>query len=174
MWLNMPGFGSCTPAGIMTLLRHYNVTLEGAQAVVIGRSPILGKPMAAMLTRAHATVTICHSRTRELADVVRRADVLVAAVGRPKFVQGDWVKPGAVVIDAGYNPGNVGDVDFERRRRARLAHHPRPRRRRPHDHRHPHRPDRPIRRTHPRLTPTHPHPIPPHPRPAVNPLSPAA
>ncbi len=113
MFLGIPTFGSCTPAGIMTLLHEYGVTIKGAEAVVIGRSPILGKPMAAMLLEEHATVTICHSRTVDLADVVRRADIIVAAVGRPEFVKGDWVKEGAVVIDAGYNPGNVGDVDFE-------------------------------------------------------------
>ena len=113
MWLDMPGYGSCTPAGIMTLLREYDVTLEGMEAVVVGRSPILGKPMAAMLLNANCTVTVCHSRTRDLADVVRRANLVVAAVGRPEFVKGDWIKDGAVVIDAGYNPGNVGDVEFD-------------------------------------------------------------
>lgn len=113
MWLGLPGYGSCTPAGIMTLLREYNVKLEGANAVVIGRSPILGKPMAAMLCDANATVTICHSRTQHLAEIVRTADIIVAAVGRPEFVKGDWVKPGAVVMDAGYNEGNVGDVDYD-------------------------------------------------------------
>ena len=97
----------------MTLLHEYDVELEGADAVVIGRSPILGKPMAAMLCEANATVTICHSRTKNLAEVVKRADIIVAAVGRPNFVQGDWVKEGAVVMDAGYNEGNVGDVDYE-------------------------------------------------------------
>lgn len=113
MWLGGARFGSCTPAGIMKLLYAYSVSLQGIEAVVIGRSPILGKPMAAMLLEAHCTVTICHSRTRDLPQVVRRADLLVAAVGRAKFVQGDWIKDGAVVIDAGYNEGNVGDVDFE-------------------------------------------------------------
>lgn len=113
MWLGISGFGSATPAGIMTLLREYEVHLECMEAVVIGRSPILGKPMAAMLLNANCTVTICHSRTKNLGDVVRRGDLVVAAVGRPRFVQGDWIKEGAVVIDAGYNPGNVGDVDFE-------------------------------------------------------------
>ncbi|MBI1367176.1 MAG: bifunctional 5,10-methylene-tetrahydrofolate dehydrogenase/5,10-methylene-tetrahydrofolate cyclohydrolase [Planctomycetes bacterium] len=113
MWLDLPGFGSCTPAGIMTLLKAYDVNLAGVEAVVIGRSPILGKPMAAMLCNANATVTICHSRTKDLAEVVRRADLVVAAVGKPNFVKGDWIKQGAIVIDAGYNPGNIGDVDFE-------------------------------------------------------------
>jgi methylenetetrahydrofolate dehydrogenase (NADP+)/methenyltetrahydrofolate cyclohydrolase len=111
--LGLPAFGSCTPVGIMTLLAEYQVDLEGSDAVVIGRSPILGKPMAAMLTNANATVTLCHSRTRDLATIVKRADIVVAAVGRPRFVEGAWIKPGAVVIDAGYNPGNVGDVDFD-------------------------------------------------------------
>lgn len=113
MWLGVETFGSCTPAGIMKLLDAYEIDLKGKQAVVIGRSAILGKPMAAMLLARHATVTICHSRTRDLGEVVRRADIVVAAVGRAKFVQGDWIKPGAVVLDAGYNEGNVGDVDFD-------------------------------------------------------------
>ncbi len=113
MWFGQAAFASCTPGGIMRLLDAYDVPLKGAEAVVIGRSPILGKPMAGLLLERHATVTICHSRTQDLPQVVRRADVVVAAVGRPNFVQGQWLKPGAVVIDAGYNPGNVGDVDFE-------------------------------------------------------------
>lgn len=111
--LGMPAFVPCTPAGIMRLLRAYNVPLDGAQAVVLGRSPILGRPMASMLVNAHATVTLCHSRTRNLPGIVRGADVVIAAVGHPRFVQGDWLRPGAVVVDAGYNEGNVGDVDFE-------------------------------------------------------------
>jgi methylenetetrahydrofolate dehydrogenase (NADP+)/methenyltetrahydrofolate cyclohydrolase len=113
MWLGLDVFGSCTPAGIMRLMRAYDVAIEGLDAVVIGRSPILGKPMAAMLLEANATVTICHSRSRRIDDVVRRADIVVAAVGRARFVKGDWIKDGAVVIDAGYNEGNVGDVDFD-------------------------------------------------------------
>ncbi len=111
--LGMPAFASCTPAGIMHLLREYNVELDGAHAVVIGRSPILGRPMASMLINAQATVTLCHSRTRSLPSLVRNADVVIAAVGKPRFVRGGWIKVGAVVIDAGYNEGNVGDVDFE-------------------------------------------------------------
>ena len=107
------GFPSCTPAGIMRLLDHYEVRPSGLRAVVIGRSPILGKPMAMLLLGRDATVTICHSRTRELPEIVAQADIVVAAVGKPRFVQGAWIKPGAVVIDAGYNPGNVGDVDYE-------------------------------------------------------------
>ncbi len=113
MWFGQAELASCTPAGIMHLLDAYDVPLRGCEAVVIGRSPILGKPMAGLLLDRHATVTICHSRTTDLPQVVGRADVVIAAVGKPKFVQGDWLKPGAVVIDAGYNPGNVGDVDFD-------------------------------------------------------------
>jgi len=111
--LGMPAFGSCTPVGIMRLLSEYDVDLDGAEAIVIGRSPILGRPMASMLINAHSTVTLCHSRTRALSNLVRRADVIIAAVGKPNYIRGTWIKPGAVVIDAGYNPGNIGDVDFD-------------------------------------------------------------
>jgi methylenetetrahydrofolate dehydrogenase (NADP+)/methenyltetrahydrofolate cyclohydrolase len=110
-----PGLRPCTPAGVMELLRRHDVALEGAEAVVIGRSDLVGKPLAALLLAANATVTLCHSRTRDLGAVARRADVLVAAVGRAGFVQGDWVKDGAVVIDVGINrtdAGLVGDVEF--------------------------------------------------------------
>jgi methylenetetrahydrofolate dehydrogenase (NADP+)/methenyltetrahydrofolate cyclohydrolase len=107
-----PGFVSCTPGGILRLLQAYDVALEGAHAVVIGRSPILGKPVGMLLLASNATVTYTHSKTRGLADIVRTADIVVAAVGRANFVRGDWLKPGAVVIDAGYNEGNVGDVHF--------------------------------------------------------------
>ena len=106
------GFESCTPGGIMRLMDAYGVELSGRHAVVVGRSAILGKPMAGLLLNRDATVTVCHSRTRNLADEVRRADIVVAAVGRPELVRGDWIKPGAVVMDAGYNAGNVGDVEF--------------------------------------------------------------
>jgi methylenetetrahydrofolate dehydrogenase (NADP+)/methenyltetrahydrofolate cyclohydrolase len=108
-----PGFASCTPGGIMRLLDAYDVDIEGMDAVVIGRSPILGKPVGMLLLARNATVTYCHSRTRHLPDVVRRADLVVAAVGRPAFVRGDWIAPEAVVVDAGYNEGNVGDVAFD-------------------------------------------------------------
>ncbi|NUQ48499.1 MAG: bifunctional 5,10-methylenetetrahydrofolate dehydrogenase/5,10-methenyltetrahydrofolate cyclohydrolase, partial [Phycisphaerae bacterium] len=111
--LGMPAWIPCTPRGIMLLLAEYKVTLDGVHACVIGRSPILGRPMASLLINAHATVTLCHSRTRDLPDIVRQADLLIAAAGRPRFVRGDWIKPGAVVVDAGYNEGPVGDVDFE-------------------------------------------------------------
>lgn len=106
-------FGAATPAGIMRLLAHYHVPLAGRLAVVVGRSPILGKPMAAMLLNADATVVVCHSRTRDLADLVRQADLVVGAVGKPRFIAADWIKEGAVVVDAGYHPGGVGDVDLE-------------------------------------------------------------
>ncbi|MEE9384842.1 MAG: tetrahydrofolate dehydrogenase/cyclohydrolase catalytic domain-containing protein [Nannocystaceae bacterium] len=112
-WFGEAGHESCTPSGIVRLLDAYAVEIEGAHAVVVGRSAILGKPLAGLLLRRNATVTICHSRTRDLAARVREADIVVAAVGKPRFVQGDWIKRGAVVMDAGYNPGNVGDVDFE-------------------------------------------------------------
>jgi methylenetetrahydrofolate dehydrogenase (NADP+)/methenyltetrahydrofolate cyclohydrolase len=107
-----PGFASCTPGAIMRLLDAYDVDPGGKHAVVLGRSPILGKPVGMLLLGRDATVTYCHSKTRDLPDVVRTADIVVAAVGRPAFVRGDWIKPGAVVVDAGYNPGNVGDAAF--------------------------------------------------------------
>jgi methylenetetrahydrofolate dehydrogenase (NADP+)/methenyltetrahydrofolate cyclohydrolase len=114
--LGREGLRPCTPSGVMTLLDAAGATLEGAEAVVIGRSNLFGKPMAQLLLGANATVTICHSRTRELAAVCRRADVLIAAVGRAQMVKGDWVKPGAVVIDVGMNRVDgklAGDVDFD-------------------------------------------------------------
>ena len=112
MAFGYPGFASCTPAGIMRLLNAYGVDPAGKHAVVVGRSPILGKPVGMLLLGRNATVTYCHSRTRDLPRIVRAADIVVAAVGRPEFIQGEWIKPGAVVVDAGYNPGNVGDVTF--------------------------------------------------------------
>ncbi len=105
-------YGSATPAGIMRLLDHYGIGLEGRHAVVVGRSPILGKPMAMMLLNRNATVTVCHSRTRGLAEIVRQGEIVVAAVGRPRFVQGEWISDGAVIVDAGYHPEKVGDVDL--------------------------------------------------------------
>ncbi|HZO88243.1 MAG TPA: bifunctional methylenetetrahydrofolate dehydrogenase/methenyltetrahydrofolate cyclohydrolase FolD [Chthonomonadaceae bacterium] len=113
-----PAFPSCTPAGIIELMDRYGLPIEGKSAVVVGRSIILGKPVAMLLLNRNATVTICHSRTPNLAEVTRRADILVAAVGRAELIKGDMIKPGAVVIDAGYNrvegrAGDVGDVEFE-------------------------------------------------------------
>jgi methylenetetrahydrofolate dehydrogenase (NADP+)/methenyltetrahydrofolate cyclohydrolase len=114
---NRPALYPCTPVGCLEILDRHGVRLEGARAVVIGRSDLVGKPVALLLLHRNATVTICHSRTRDLPEVVREADVLVAALGRPRFVQGEWIKPGAAVIDVGVNrvPGSkkiVGDVDF--------------------------------------------------------------
>jgi methylenetetrahydrofolate dehydrogenase (NADP+)/methenyltetrahydrofolate cyclohydrolase len=111
----LPGLRPCTPAGVIELLKRHDVVLEGAEAVVVGRSDLVGKPVAALLLAENATVTICHSRTRDLDAVCRRADVLIAAVGRPEMVRGSWVKPGAVVIDVGINrteQGLVGDVEY--------------------------------------------------------------
>ncbi len=105
-------YGSATPAGIMRLLEHYSIEIGGKHAVVIGRSPILGKPMSAMLLNANATVTTCHSRTQDLAHFVLQADIVIGAVGKPEFIRGDWIKPGAVVVDAGYHPGGVGDIEL--------------------------------------------------------------
>ncbi len=112
MTMKLPAFGSATPMGIMEILNRFDIPVAGREAVVIGRSPILGKPVAMLLLNADATVTICHSRTRDLPGIVRRADIVVAAVGKPLFVQADWIKEGAVLIDAGYNPGNIGDIDL--------------------------------------------------------------
>ncbi|MGI4812262.1 MAG: tetrahydrofolate dehydrogenase/cyclohydrolase catalytic domain-containing protein [Janthinobacterium lividum] len=111
MALGEPAFGSATPAGIMHILKHYQIDPAGLSAVVVGRSPILGKPMAFMLSNANATVTLCHSRTRDLADIVRRADIVVGAVGKPAFIRSEWLRDGAVVIDAGYHAGGVGDIE---------------------------------------------------------------
>jgi len=120
--LGLPGLRSCTPQGVMELLRRTGVALEGAEAVVVGRSNLFGKPMAQLLLAENATVTVCHSRTRDLREVCARADVLIAAVGRPRLIGDGFVKPGAVVIDVGMNrltpeqagnkSGLVGDVDF--------------------------------------------------------------
>jgi methylenetetrahydrofolate dehydrogenase (NADP+)/methenyltetrahydrofolate cyclohydrolase len=105
-------YGSATPAGIMALLQHHEIPIEGKHAVVVGRSPILGKPMAVMLLNKNATVTICHSRTQDLPKIVNEADIVVGAVGRPEFIKGEWIKDGAVVVDAGYHPGGIGDVEL--------------------------------------------------------------
>ena len=112
MAMGEPAYGSATPAGIMRLLRHYEIPIGGKHAVIIGRSPILGKPVAMMLLNANATVTICHSKTQGLPRIVSSADIVVGAVGEPGFIKGEWIKPGAVVVDAGYHPGNVGDVEL--------------------------------------------------------------
>jgi methylenetetrahydrofolate dehydrogenase (NADP+)/methenyltetrahydrofolate cyclohydrolase len=112
MVMGEPAYGSATPAGIMRLLRHYQIPIDGRRAVVVGRSPILGKPIAMMLLNAHATVTICHSHTQDLPGVIGEADIVVGALGKPQFIQGAWIRDGAVVVDAGYHPGNVGDIEL--------------------------------------------------------------
>lgn len=111
MSMGSVAYGSATPAGIMTLLKHYEIPMKGKHAVILGRSPILGKPMAAMVLNEDCTVTICHSRTQDLPSHVKQADILIAAVGKPAFVQESWIKPGSVIVDAGYHPGGIGDVD---------------------------------------------------------------
>ncbi len=113
MSMDLSAYGSCTPAGIMRILEFYDVDISGMNAVVVGRSPILGKPMAMMLLNKNATVTICHSRTKELENHVRNADLVVGAVGVPKLIKKEWLKKGAVVIDAGYHPEKCGDIDLD-------------------------------------------------------------
>ena len=113
MSMDLSAYGSCTPAGIMRILEFYDVDISGMNAVVVGRSPILGKPMAMMLLNKNATVTICHSRTKELENHVRNADLVVGAVGVPKLIKKEWLKKGSVVIDAGYHPEKCGDIDLD-------------------------------------------------------------
>ena len=110
--MGQTAYGSCTPTGIMRLLKHYDIKVSGKHAVVVGRSPILGKPMAMMLLNESATVTICHSRTENLIGHVKSADILVGAVGIPKFIKSEWIKDNSVVVDAGYHPENCGDIDL--------------------------------------------------------------
>ncbi len=102
----------CTPYGMVLLLKEYGISVAGKHAVVVGRSPILGKPMAIMLTNLDATVTLCHSKTQNLKELVKQADIVVGAVGKPEFIKSDWIKDGAVLLDAGYNVGNVGDIEI--------------------------------------------------------------
>ncbi|MCM1026025.1 MAG: bifunctional methylenetetrahydrofolate dehydrogenase/methenyltetrahydrofolate cyclohydrolase FolD [Roseburia sp.] len=115
--IGRPGYVSCTPAGVIQLLKRSGIEIEGKECVVLGRSNIVGKPMAMLLTRENGTVTVCHSRTRNLKEITRRADILVAAIGKPKWIDGSFIKEGAVVIDVGIhrNENNrlCGDVDFD-------------------------------------------------------------
>ena len=113
MSMGEKAFGSCTPQGIMRLLYEYKIEIAGKHAVVVGRSPILGKPMAMMLLNENATVSICHSKTTNLEEHLMKADIIVGAVGIPKFIKSNWIKDGAVVIDAGYHPEKCGDIDLE-------------------------------------------------------------
>ena len=126
MSMGLDAYGSCTPAGIMRLINHHNIQLEGLNAVVVGRSPILGKPMAMMLLNMNATVTICHSRTTNLDLIIKNADIIVGAVGIPKFIKSDWIKKGAVVIDAGYHPEKCGDIDLDNIEKIASAYTPVP------------------------------------------------
>ncbi|MBW2939311.1 bifunctional methylenetetrahydrofolate dehydrogenase/methenyltetrahydrofolate cyclohydrolase FolD [Zhongshania aquimaris] len=112
MAMGEEAYGCATPKGIMRILEHYEIGIEGKHAVVVGRSAILGKPMAMMLLEANATVTICHSRTQNLPALIKQADILVGAVGKPEFIKAEWIKDGAVVVDAGYHPGGVGDIEL--------------------------------------------------------------
>ncbi|MBN2348676.1 MAG: bifunctional methylenetetrahydrofolate dehydrogenase/methenyltetrahydrofolate cyclohydrolase [Bacteroidales bacterium] len=126
MTMGENAFGSATPTGIMKLIEHYNLPIEGKHAVVIGRSPILGKPIAMMLLNRNATVTICHSRTKNLSDIVKQADIVVGAVGIPEFIKADWIKDNAIVIDAGYHKGGVGDIEINKVKDRTLAYTPVP------------------------------------------------
>ena len=126
MSMGLDAYGSCTPAGIMRLINHHNIKVEGLNAVVVGRSPILGKPMAMMLLNMNATVTICHSRTRNLDLIIKNADLIVGAVGIPKFIKSDWIKKDAIVIDAGYHPEKCGDIDLDNIEKIASAYTPVP------------------------------------------------
>jgi methylenetetrahydrofolate dehydrogenase (NADP+)/methenyltetrahydrofolate cyclohydrolase len=126
MTMGERAFGSATPAGIMKLIEQYNLPIEGQQAVVIGRSPILGKPIAMMLLNKNATVTICHSRTKNLSDIVKQADIVLGAVGIPEFIKADWIKDNAIVIDAGYHKGGIGDIEISKVKDRTLAYTPVP------------------------------------------------
>ncbi|MDB4158704.1 bifunctional 5,10-methylene-tetrahydrofolate dehydrogenase/5,10-methylene-tetrahydrofolate cyclohydrolase [Gammaproteobacteria bacterium] len=112
MSMGIDAYGSCTPAGIVRLIEHYELKVEGKHAVVVGRSPILGKPMAMMLLNLNATVTICHSRTQNIDSIIKQADLILGAVGIPKFIKTEWIKEGAIVIDAGFHPEKCGDIDL--------------------------------------------------------------
>ena len=113
MSMSIDAYGSCTPAGIIRLIKHYELDIQGLNAVVVGRSPILGKPMAMMLLNMNATVTICHSRTKKINNIIKNADLIVGAVGIPKFIKSNWIKKDAIVIDAGYHPEKCGDIDLD-------------------------------------------------------------
>ena len=113
MSMGIDAYGSCTPAGIIRLIEHHKLDVQGLNAVVVGRSPILGKPMAMMLLNLNATVTICHSRTQNIDTIIKNADLIVGAVGIPKFIKSSWIKKDAIVIDAGYHPEKCGDIDLD-------------------------------------------------------------
>lgn len=125
--MGLPAYASATPAGIMAILDHYKIELEGKHAVVVGRSPILGKPMAAMLLNKNTTVTICHSKTVGLPDIIRQADIVIGAVGKPNFIKDAWLKDGSVIIDAGYHPQlKTGDIELGSIKQRAFAYTPVP------------------------------------------------
>ncbi len=126
MAMDRDAYISATPYGIIRLLKHYNIEMSGKHAVVVGRSAILGKPMAMLLLKENCTVTVCHSRTENLPEIVKTADIVVGAVGKPKFIQADWLKDGVVLVDAGYNAGNVGDIDLDNAKEIASAYTPVP------------------------------------------------
>lgn len=126
MAMDRDAYVSATPYGIIRLLKHYNIELAGKHAVVVGRSAILGKPMAMLLLKENCTVTVCHSKTENLPEIVKTADIVVGAVGKPRFIQKDWLKEGVVLVDAGYNAGNVGDIDLENAKEIASAYTPVP------------------------------------------------
>ena len=126
MAMDREAYVSATPYGIIRLLKHYNIEMAGKHAVVVGRSAILGKPMAMLLLKENCTVTVCHSRTENLPEIVKTADIVVGAVGKPRFIQKEWLKDGVVLVDAGYNAGNVGDIDLENAKDIASAYTPVP------------------------------------------------
>jgi methylenetetrahydrofolate dehydrogenase (NADP+)/methenyltetrahydrofolate cyclohydrolase len=126
MSMGLNAYGSCTPAGIIRLIEHYELEVQGLNAVVVGRSPILGKPMAMMLLNLNATVTICHSRTTNIESIIKKADLIVGAVGIPRFVKTEWIKQDAIVIDAGFHPEKCGDIDLSKMDRISSAYTPVP------------------------------------------------
>ena len=126
MSMGIDAYGSCTPAGIIRLIKHYELEIQGLNAVVVGRSPILGKPMAMMLLNLNATVTICHSRTKNIEYIIKSADLVVGAVGIPKFIKTEWIKKDAIVIDAGFHPEKCGDIDLDEMHEISSAYTPVP------------------------------------------------
>ena len=120
------GFACATALGMIKLLEHYKINVEGKNAVVVGRSNIVGKPMAMLLLNKNATVTICHSKTQNLDKILKKADIVVGAVGKPNFIKAEWLKKGVVLLDAGYNPGNIGDIDMENAKLKAKAYTPVP------------------------------------------------
>jgi methylenetetrahydrofolate dehydrogenase (NADP+)/methenyltetrahydrofolate cyclohydrolase len=126
MSMNEMAYGSATPAGIMELIKYYKLPIEGKHAVVIGRSPILGKPISMMLLNENATVTICHSKTKNLPDIIKQADIVVGALGKPEFIKADWIKDDSIVIDAGYHKGGIGDIEIDKLKNRVFAYTPVP------------------------------------------------